>query len=139
MPDNIDTMKFEAELKNLPLMLESLRDYAKKQGFGDEKINKIQLAVEEILANIINYAYPDKNGSIEINCDNKEGKGLGIEIIDWGIPFDPLTVAETDTKSSVEDRNVGGLGIFLVRKIMDEIQYRREDDKNILTLTIYQK
>lgn len=132
-------MKFEADLKNLPPMLESLRGYVKRPQFNNYEINKIQLAVEEILVNIIKYAYPDKNGNIEINCSSKEGRGLVIEITDWGIPFDPLKIPGANTRSGLEDRRVGGLGIFFMRKIADRVHYHREQDRNILTITIYKR
>jgi serine/threonine-protein kinase RsbW len=59
-----------------------------------------------------------------------------IEIIDWGIPFDPLSVPEPDINVPIEDHTIGGLGIFFTKKVMDEVQYRRDGQSNILTLAI---
>lgn len=125
-----------ARLENLETMIGFIKDGAEKYGFDNKKINQIHLASEEALVNIINYAYPDKNGSIEITYDAKEGKGLVIEIIDWGIPFDPLSIPEPDIAAPIEDRTIGGLGIFFINKLVDEVQYRRDGKSNILTLTI---
>ena len=126
-----------AKLENLESMLSSIRDSAEKQGFGSKKINQIQIACEEALVNIISYAYPDKDGTIEIVCNTGEGRGLVIEITDWGNPFDPLSVLEPDTEASIEEREIGGLGIYMMRNIMDEVSYKREGNRNVLTLTKY--
>ena len=131
-------MKLAAELDNLYTLLEAVRVFAKKQGVVSKKIHQLELAVEEIVVNIIHYAYPSgTSGDIEIQCGFKEEKKLIIEIIDWGIPFNPLSVPEPDTEAHLEDRDIGGLGIFLVRKLMDEVHYRREDGKNVLSLVMY--
>ena len=133
-----DVMKVAAELVNLYVLLKAVRVFAKKQGVDSKKIHQIELAVEEIVVNIIHYAYPpDSPGDIEIHCGFEEEKKLIIEIIDWGIPFDPLSVPEPDTETDLEDRDIGGLGIFFVRKLMDEVYYRREAGKNVLTLVMY--
>jgi serine/threonine-protein kinase RsbW len=123
-----------AELRNLELMTRFVRNGAEEYGFGSKDMNRIQLAAEEVLVNIISYAYPDKNGDLQITYDIEEGKGLVMRVIDWGIPFDPLLVPEPDIEAPIEDRKIGGLGIFIIRNIMDEVSYNREGDRNILTL-----
>jgi serine/threonine-protein kinase RsbW len=133
---NMAKILLSAKLENLESMIEFIRDGAEKYGFDNKKIDQIHLASEEALVNIINYAYPDKNGSIEITYDIKEGKGLVIEIIDWGIPFDPLSIPEPDIDAPIEDRTIGGLGIFFIKKVVDEVRYRRDGQSNILTITI---
>ncbi len=126
-----------AKLGNLEKMFAFIREAAALQGFEEEKANKIQLACEEALVNVINYAYPDKNGELEITYTNKEN-GLEIEIIDSGIAFDPLSLPEPDINAPIEKRGVGGLGVYLMRKIMDEVTYKRDGQRNILTLVKYQ-
>ena len=128
---------FPAKIENLISMIKFITEGAEKQGFGNKKINQVQLAAEEVLVNIINYAYPDRDGDIEINCNAKEEKGIEIEIIDSGIPFDPLSLPKPDIKIPMEDRNIGGLGIYMMRNIMDEVNYKRDQDRNILTLIKY--
>lgn len=129
----MEKLVLPARLENLELMLKFIKEAAAALGFDDKKINQIQLASEEVLVNIINYAYPDKNGNIEINYSVKEPKGLEVEILDWGILFNPLELPQPDITAPIEDRKIGGLGIHLVRKIMDEVSYKREQERNILT------
>ena len=64
----------------------------------------------------------------------EEGKRLMIQIMDWGIAFDPLSLPEPDIEAPIEERKIGGLGIYMMRNIMDEVLYKREGDRNILTL-----
>ena len=98
----------------------------------------INLALEEAVTNVMLYAYPGRNDGkvfvefVEVN--EPEGKKLIFTISDSGIPFDPTQKEEADITLSAEERAIGGLGIHLVRQLMDEIVYEREDDKNILTL-----
>ena len=94
----------------------------------------LNLAMEEAVVNVIDYAYPSgTTGNINITAEANEER-LKFIINDNGIPFDPTAKAEADITLSVEDRPIGGLGIHLVRKIMDSINYERTEGKNVLTL-----
>ena len=130
---------FPAKLEYLEEALIFITDEAKAAGLDDKKVGQIKLASEEAVVNIINYAYPDKDGNFEIACipNPKESKGLEMEIVDWGIPFNPLELPEPDINVPMEERKIGGLGIFMVRKIMDEVNYKRQEERNILTLVKY--
>jgi serine/threonine-protein kinase RsbW len=130
----------------LPGIMDSLYDlmafatsHAREQGFSEERIREIELAVEEILVNIIKYAYEgcDDRGSIEISCKPAEGQSLVIEIADSGTPFDITSVPDPDVNADINNRQIGGLGIYFVKQLMDEVRYRREDGRNKLTLTIH--
>ena len=92
----------------------------------------INLALEEAVVNVMNYAYPGRSGQVLVEYE-KTDKAV-FTITDSGIPFDPTQQAEADTSLSAEERPIGGLGIFLVRQLMDEVRYERIDDKNVLTL-----
>ena len=95
---------------------------------------QLRLAVEEAVVNVIDYAYPaGYEGDIEIQIMS-DGKTLKTIIIDSGVAFDPTAKEKADTSLSIEDRQIGGLGILLVRELMDTINYERENGKNILTL-----
>lgn len=99
----------------------------------------VNLALEEVVSNVMLYAYPNKNGQVFVEFARNEMPDpqhptLIFTVTDGGIPFDPTSQAEADITSSVENRKIGGLGIHLVRQLMDEIHYSREEGKNILTL-----
>ena len=130
-------LTFPAKLEELESMFKFIRGAAEKLGFSSKKINQTQIAIEEALVNIISYAYPDGNGDLEITYNIEDGKKLVMQIIDWGIPFDPLSLPEPDINAPIEEREIGGLGIFMMRQIMDEVSYERSGDRNILTLVRY--
>lgn len=104
----------------------------------DELNMPINLALEEVVSNVMLYAYPGrKDGKVFVEyteIENEQGKQLIFTVSDSGIPFDPTKQKEVDTSLAAEDREIGGLGIHLVRQLMDEIRYERVDNKNILTL-----
>lgn len=125
---------FAARLDNLELMLDFIERNAKETGFDARKTRQVRLASEEALVNVINYAYPGQSGEVEITCST-EDRRLLLEIADSGIPFNPLLSPDPDISAPMEERKIGGLGIYMVRSIMDTVEYRREQDKNILTLT----
>jgi len=122
-----------AKLENLEKMFVFLREAAKAKGFDDKEVNRLQLACEEALVNVISYAYPEGNGDIEIRCES-QSNGLEVKIIDSGIAFDPLSLADPDINAPLEQRKIGGLGVFLIKKIMDKVYYERAGNQNILTL-----
>ncbi len=123
-----------AKIENLQEMLDFIKDSIKNIDLTKKTKHKILISFEEITMNIISYAYPEiKDGKIEIICDNIEDeKKIIIKIIDWGIPFNPLSKEEPDLEIPIQERQIGGLGIFMVREFMDEVNYKREDGKNIL-------
>jgi anti-sigma regulatory factor (Ser/Thr protein kinase) len=131
-------LKVSAKMENLGRLIESVSSCAKAQGFEKEKISKIELAAEEALVNIIHYAYPERPGDVEMICQGDRGR-LIVEIIDSGIPFDFTTMPDPDVTAGIEEREPGGLGIFFIKKMMDEVRYRRENDRNILTLIIQKR
>ena len=95
---------------------------------------QMNLAIEEAVVNVMSYAYPQGvEGYVNIEAQTNESR-LKFVITDTGVPFDPTSKAEVDTTLSTEERDIGGLGIHLVRTIMDSINYERVDGKNILTL-----
>ena len=95
---------------------------------------QLRLAIEEAVVNVIDYAYPaGQEGNIEVQIMS-DGETLKTVLIDSGVAFDPTAKEKADTSLSVEDRQIGGLGILLVRELMDSINYERIDGQNILTL-----
>ena len=95
---------------------------------------QMNLAMEEAVVNVMDYAYPAGTvGDVTIEAESDDDQ-LQFTIIDSGTPFDPTAKEEVDTTLSAEERPIGGLGIHLVRQLMDSINYERIDGKNILTL-----
>lgn len=131
----------KAEMTNLDSLIEFVQSEAVNVGFSGIKLNHILLACEEVLVNIISYAYQgsDEIGKMEVGCHELEDKrGLLITISDSGMPFNPMEkLTPTDIGLAVEDRTIGGLGIHMVKKTMDELSFRRENGDNILSMTKY--
>lgn len=94
---------------------------------------QISIAIDEIISNIVYYAYPDSSGNVEVSCD-VSAEHVTLIIEDSGIPYDPLEKDDPNVMLSAEERNIGGLGIFMVKKTMDEIYYEYKDEKNIITI-----
>lgn len=96
---------------------------------------KIRLSIEEAVENVVRYAYEDGHGWIEVGTDlDKEGLMLTIILKDAGVPFNPLDKDDPDVTLGVDDREIGGLGIFLCKNLMDDICYNYTDGCNVLTM-----
>ncbi len=115
-------------------MQDQLETLAREQGIPPKVLHEIQLAVEELLTNILNYAYPDqREHEIKVRLLPGESEFI-IEVADDGRPFNPLEQPKPDLTLPLEQRPIGGLGIYMIRKSMDRIEYRRADGKNILVM-----
>jgi anti-sigma regulatory factor (Ser/Thr protein kinase) len=131
----IASIKLSADLKNLERLTSFVSECAREQGITEERGFDIQIAVEEAFVNICSYAYVGGSGEVEVNCSSN-GDSFVIEIIDSGVPFDITVLEDPDVTADISEREVGGLGGLLIRKLMDMVVYRREDNKNILRLTV---
>ena len=128
------TLTLVNDVNQVPLLEPFVSDVCAALGLDDSASMQMNLALEEAVANIINYAYPKGvEGNILIEAEANDVR-LKFTITDHGRPFDPTAKEEADTTLTVEERPIGGLGIFLVRQLMDSINYERVDDKNVLTL-----
>ncbi len=120
-----------AELAHITAAIESL---AEREEWPPDLVFKVNLVLEELTLNTMTHGSHKGLGEIEIRVDSA-AEALTIEIMDNGRPFDPLTDAPTpDVDGALGERSVGGLGIHLVREMMDEMRYRREEGRNCLTL-----
>jgi anti-sigma regulatory factor (Ser/Thr protein kinase) len=129
-------LSLKAELGNLDKAIDFVSSCAEAVGIDAGRQVGLSVALEEAFVNVCNYAYPDAEGDIELFC-NVAGDDFILEISDNGVPFDLLSLAEPDTSASIEDREIGGLGIFLLRKFTDNVSYRRENGRNKLTLLLH--
>ncbi len=96
---------------------------------------QMSVAIDEIYSNIVKFAYPDSTGPVTVKVNEiEEPHAVAVTFIDEGVPYNPLIKEDPDITLSAEDREIGGLGIYMVKKSMDDIQYRYENEKNVLTI-----
>ena len=123
------------DIQQISLLEDFVNGIAKEAGFSASVASGINLALEEAATNVIMYAYPKGiDGICTIDAVIRPGS-VEFIISDTGQPFDPTSVPPADTTLGVEERKIGGLGILMVQTIMDEVKYRYEDGKNILSMT----
>ena len=122
------------DIEKVPVLAEFVDEVCEIVGFDMSTTMGINLALEEAVVNVMSYAYqPGTTGNVNIEAIANETR-LKFIISDWGTPFDPTAEKEVDTTLSAEERPIGGLGIHLVRQIMDSINYERIGGMNVLTL-----
>ena len=125
-----------ATLDSLTSIQDYIQHHAVQAGVQTQQIFSIQLIVDEVIANITNYAYPHTDsGMITIGIEFSKDT-FSISFSDDGPPFNPLDATPPDITESIDDREIGGLGIFMVRQMADKIEYNRHDNKNSLTVMI---
>jgi len=132
----ISSLVLPANIESLPRFIASAVEAAGSAGIEPEKMFNIELAVEETLVNIISHAYDGTEEDIRLRCGADSRHLFVIEITDRGRAFDVTTAAAPELKDDVETRKVGGLGVHLVRSLVDEVAYRREGTKNIVELRL---
>ena len=129
------TLNIDNQISNLEQVAAFLEELGEEWELSVSQVLSLNLVLEEALSNIILYGFEDNNQhSIEINF-KMEGDQLTVSLIDDGQPYDPTLKDDPDTTLSAEERPVGGLGIFLIKKIMDNVEYERKSNKNFLVLT----
>ena len=130
-------LEIGAELENMEQARAYVTAQLEQAGFEQKQIMEVELAVEEIFCHIANYAYKPEKGDVLIRCQLEESDTCSITIvfIDQGVPYNPLEREDPDVSLGAEEREIGGLGIFLSRALTDSMDYRYEDGKNILTIT----
>ncbi len=122
-----------SDIAEIPGVSAKLEELMGAYGFFPEAILDTQLAVEEAITNIIVHGYQRPDGEIQVIC-SRMSDAIEIRIADSAPPFDPLSLPEPDLDSTVSERRIGGLGIYLIRQVMDGFSYRYEDGKNNLIL-----
>jgi len=128
------SIKEKAVFENLANYLNYVWLFAKDNDLSNDFLRKITLAVEELLVNVISYAYPkDSIGEVELSLSISK-ETIKINIIDSGIPFNILKVKAPDTNLPLHKRGIGGMGIHFVKKLADKIEYERKAGENHLTI-----
>jgi serine/threonine-protein kinase RsbW len=129
------TVRFAAKFEYLDEIREFVGGIAREGGFSDKDVYNIQLATDEAASNIIEHAYEKiTDGVLELSCGMQDD-AITIILIDRGESFDPSEIPLPDLKANLSERKIGGLGIFLMRKLMDEVHYEPKPDKsNVLTM-----
>ena len=133
----MNTITVPAKVEELDTVLDFLKHQLTDVNCSAEILMQVSIAAEEIFVNIAHYAYEPDSGESTIRCQvdkEKEPIQVTIEFLDSGIPYDPLSRMDPDVTLSAEARDIGGLGIFMVKEMMDNVSYDYRDGKNILTL-----
>lgn len=126
-------LEIESKLENLAVIADFIADSMREFGLADPKIFEIQMAVDEACTNIINYGYTV--GMINISCWRRD-EDVIVVIKDRGKPFDPTSVPPPDLDASLEKRKIGGLGVYFMKTLVDEVRYEFRDGKNVLTMVV---
>lgn len=128
-------LELEALTENLPQVLAFVDEQLESADCPMKIQMQIDIAVEEIFVNIAHYAYSTEKGKATVRIEIlPDPPSVDITFIDNGIPYDPLAKPDPDVSLSAEERQIGGLGIFMVKKSMDDVKYQYLDGHNILTL-----
>jgi serine/threonine-protein kinase RsbW len=130
---------FPARFECLDEVREFVSTVARVNGFNEKEIYALQLAADEAATNIIEHAYADvSDATFDISCDMQDDAFI-INMRDHGEFFDASTVKEPNLTADLEERQIGGLGIYLMRKLMDEVRYQSDSMGNLLTMVKYKK
>jgi serine/threonine-protein kinase RsbW len=132
----IANLRFKAVLENVSTAIDCVTKSAREAGFDEEITYQLQLAVDEACANVIHHAYEGMEpGDIEVTC-SCDDQHLVIRVHDWGKSFVPEHVPEPDVDAPLEERSLGGLGLFLIRQCMDQVEFAFDAELgNELTMT----
>lgn len=126
-------LNIEALVENLDKVISFVDEEVDKLNCSIKVRTQIDVAVEELFVNIAHYAYNPETGPATVRVEvEQDPVAVSITFIDKGVPYDPLSKADPDITLSAEDREIGGLGIFMVKKSMDDIDYEYKDGQNIL-------
>jgi anti-sigma regulatory factor (Ser/Thr protein kinase) len=135
-----ESIRLPARIENFDRLMGWILGLLREKGFPEERIQEVELASEEALVNIIRHGFPGREpGDVAIRCTGEPDDSVEIEFSDDGVPFDPTSLAQPDLILPVEERPVGGLGVFLIRRLIDEVRYRREGGRNILTWMVHRQ
>jgi anti-sigma regulatory factor (Ser/Thr protein kinase) len=129
------SLEIPAEKARLIEVTDFVLDFAKELGFEKKELFQLKICTEEIFVNVASYAYKPDTGMITVIADGSaDSLTVTVSFIDSGLPFDPLAKPDPAKKRPLSLAKKGGLGIFLTKKLMDEVSYEYKDGRNILTI-----
>lgn len=131
-----ETLHLINDIQDVPKLGDWIEGLGEKWDLPLPQVFNLNLALEEAVVNVMNYAYPNEKGKSITITAHKDSESLYFVIEDEGIPFDPTKAENPDITLDAEERPIGGLGIFLVQELMSRISYERKDNKNILSLYV---
>ena len=134
MADTRISFELKNDLSELDTLEEKVDQFCDRLGLTNKRICEINLALEELFTNIVSYGYSDTEEHRIRFTLSYHNSTITMKIEDDGMPFNPIEAIEPDIQCPLEDRKIGGLGIHLTKKIMDEMTHRRSGDKNVLIL-----
>ena len=127
------SLELKNDLAELSRLVETIEAFGADHGLPPDAVMQLNVALEEIVTNIIEYGFDGGGHTIRIQFSMR-GERLTVTVADDGRAFDPLARADPDVAAALEDRPIGGLGIHLVKTMMDDVEYARVDGHNVLTL-----
>lgn len=134
--DFIPTISFEeAKTDDIPAVTKFAERKLERFGCDSKTVMQMDVAIDEIFSNIVRYAYPEGSGPVKVEVfESDKPHAVYMRFTDHGIPYNPINAKDPDTSLSAEERDIGGLGIFMVKKTMDDVAYEYKNDTNILTV-----
>ena len=132
----LETLTTAARVENLEEVVAFIEDHADQFEMDTKKKFGLLVAIEEAFVNVCHYAYPQGEGDLSVSCGSDD-EAFVVEISDHGAPFDVLSLPDPDITADIMDREIGGLGVYFIRKLTNDVSYRREDGQNILRLVLH--
>ena len=129
-------LELDTRIENVETLTDAVNEMLDGLGCPRKARAQIDIALDELFSNVAHYAYGEDVGKVWVEACSLAGeRGISITLEDEGVPFDPLAHEDPDVTLGVAERSIGGLGIFLVRRTMDDMRYERRGDRNRLTIT----
>ena len=129
-------LKLKAEIENVDLLTDFVNEQLEGMDCSMKAMTQIDIALDELFSNVCHYAYGDGVGFVTVYVEELfDNNSVRITLADSGIPFDPLAHEDPDISLGLKEREIGGLGIFMVKRTMDDVSYEYKDGLNMLTVT----
>ncbi len=129
----MDSLRLPARLESLEALRLFVLHHAEAMGLAPQQTMKLELVLEEVLVNVMNYAYPAAPGDVDVGVE-RQGGMLLVTVRDWGKPFNPLEQPAPDLSVPLNERHIGGLGIVFLREMTNALEYEYEQGANALTM-----